>query len=359
MSVPSAEHPTVDRGTSDATLACVDVIIAARDCAATIERAVMSALAQEEVRTVIVVDDGSTDDTAAKARRCDPTGEHVVVKRLPASLGPSAARNAAIELSMTPWLAILDGDDFFLPGRIGMLLSAADDWDFVADDLLQVPEESIDNFNGASTVIGQSFPYGALTLEAFVLGNVTHRRGARKELGFLKPIIRRSFLARHGLRYHDRLRLGEDYALYARALAAGAQFCVLPTAKYVSIARADSISGRHTRQDLERFRDFDCELMEMRGLRSGERRALAKHYVSVDCRVQWLAAIEAIKARQHWRFLCTLFRSGAVARFVSARLLEEIWRRSRNVIAARSSANGQEKMPASAKLRQRDRGCLP
>ena len=41
-------------------------MIAARDRADTIERAIASALAQDEVRTVIVVDDGSTDDTAAQ-----------------------------------------------------------------------------------------------------------------------------------------------------------------------------------------------------------------------------------------------------------------------------------------------------
>lgn len=337
MSVLSADHPSVDGADSEATAACVDVIIAARDCAGTIERAVRSALGEPEVRAVIVVDDGSLDDTAEKARRCDPTGKRVVVKRLPANLGPSAARNAAIELSTAPWLAILDGDDFFLPGRIGMLLSAADGWDFVADDLLQIPEGSIDNLNGASTLIGPSFPCVALTLETFVLGNITRARGQRKELGFLKPIMRRSFLARQGLHYDERLRLGEDYAFYAWGLAARARFCIISGARYAAVTRADSLSTRHRREDLERFRDSDRELMKMGGLRPGERRALAKHYVSVDCRVQWLAAIEAIKARQHLRFLCTLFRSGAVARFVSARLLEEVWRRSRNAIAATRS----------------------
>ena len=92
----SIDKVVVDRGKSKAD-ACVDVLIAARDRADTIERAVQSALAQEEVRTVIVVDDGSTDDTAARAMRCAPDGSRLIVKRFSSSAGPSAARNVAMD----------------------------------------------------------------------------------------------------------------------------------------------------------------------------------------------------------------------------------------------------------------------
>ncbi len=53
------------------TIGCpssVSVIIAAHNSEATIERAVRSALAEPETADVIVVDDGSTDDTLAQAR---------------------------------------------------------------------------------------------------------------------------------------------------------------------------------------------------------------------------------------------------------------------------------------------------
>ena len=93
-------------------------MIAAWNRSDTIARAVLSALAQDEVRSVIVVDDGSIDDTAAMASQCDPEGRRVIVERLRSNMGPSAARNIAIEISKAPWLAILDGDDFFLPGRL-------------------------------------------------------------------------------------------------------------------------------------------------------------------------------------------------------------------------------------------------
>jgi len=55
--------------------------------------------------------------------------------------------------------------------------------------------------------------------------------------------------------------------------------------------RDDTISSRHSREDLERLRDSDVELLAKETLTASERRALKKHYVSVDCRVQWLVVL--------------------------------------------------------------------
>jgi len=327
-----SDHFVINGKTEGATTSCVDVVVAARDRADTIQRAVRSALAQEEVRAVIVVDDGSTDDTAARARECDLEGKRVWVERLRLSLGPSAARNIAIEKSQASWLAVLDGDDFFLPGRIRTLLTVADDWDFVADDLLQVPSDAPDNQDAMTTLLGASFKQRSLNLEQFILGNIPQHGLIRKELSFLKPLIRRSFLDRHKLRYDEALRLGEDYAFYARALAAGARFLVHPAAGYVSLVRPDSLSARHTRQELELYRDSDCKLIATSILTPNERRALAKHYSSVDCRVQLLNVIEAIKSGNGSQFLTAFFRSPAAALYITKCLLGEARRRSRTTL---------------------------
>src|SRR5262249_26344203 len=136
-----------------------------------------------------------------------------------------------------------------------------------------------------------------LNLEAFVRGNVRPHGVDRRELGFLKPLIRRAFVDRHRLRYDESLRLGEDYAFYARALALGARFLVVPAAGYVSVVRTDSLSARHSRQDLERLRDSNTALLAWPHLTAEERQALREHRESVDCRVQWLVVIEAVKSR--------------------------------------------------------------
>jgi succinoglycan biosynthesis protein ExoU len=326
---PLTDKLVIDRGRSNTVAPCADVLIAARDRADTIERAVQSALTQPEVSTVIVVDDGSTDDTLARAVKCDPHGKRLIVERLNLSAGPSAARNVAIEISKSPWLAILDGDDFILPGRIGKLLSLSADWDFIADDPLQIAEDRIGHETPTSMLSDASREPRRIDLEEFVRGNVARRGALRRELGFVKPLIRRSFLDRHGLRYDEGLRLGEDYALYARALASGARFRLVQAAGYVSVMRADSLSARHSKQDLERLRDSDCELMAITTLTLRERRALNAHYLSVDCRVQWLTVIEAFKSRHLVEFLTPFLRSPTVALYVATRLLEELCRRAK------------------------------
>jgi glycosyltransferase involved in cell wall biosynthesis len=61
---------------------------------------------------VIVVDDGSTDRTAAIARR------HRVIVLTQRNIGPSEARNAAIRHTAQPWIALLDADDVWRPDKL-------------------------------------------------------------------------------------------------------------------------------------------------------------------------------------------------------------------------------------------------
>jgi succinoglycan biosynthesis protein ExoU len=308
--------------------ACVDVVIAARDRSDTIERAVKSALMQPDVRTVIVIDDGSADDTAAIASRCDLNDERLIVRSLPLNRGPSAARNTALEFSTAPWICVLDGDDYLLPGRIAKLLAGATGRDFVADDLLQVHEQRIAWEAPVPVLFGSSFEPRPLDLEEFVRGNIRPHFVHRRELGFLKPLIRRAFIEQHRLRYDESLRLGEDYALYARALALGARFLIVPAAGYVSVVRSDSLSARHSRLDLERLRDSDTVLLAWPHLSAAERRALRKHREAVDCRVQWLVVIEAVKSQDYLRLVGTFLHSVNISIYLARRLLEEIGRRT-------------------------------
>jgi len=323
---PRARREAAEDSTAVVSSA-VDVIIAAWNRSDTIERAMLSVLTEPEVRHVIVVDDGSTDETADRARECGANDDRVIVERLSLSLGPAAARNVALEISTAPWLAVLDGDDFFLPGRIRRLLARADGWDFIADDVLQIHENRVDKQIPTPLLSDLEFEPWSLDLEHFVLGNIKRHDILRKELGFFKPLIRRSFLDYHHLRYDASLRLGEDYALYARALALRARFLVVPAEGYVSVLRHDSISARHEKRDLERFRDSDLELTANRRLTPRERRAVKRHYLSVDCRVQWLAVIEAVKCRGYAQLMAAFSRSPKVSLFLMMRLFDEVSRR--------------------------------
>lgn len=97
----------------------VSVIIPAYNDAAYIRDSIESALSQPGVE-VIVVDDGSTDDTPSIASAC----EGVRFMSIPHS-GPSKARNTGILAASGEWMVFLDGDDILLPGAVELLLDTA------------------------------------------------------------------------------------------------------------------------------------------------------------------------------------------------------------------------------------------
>ena len=93
----------------------VSVVIPAYNAGACLERAVCSVLAQShKVQEIILVDDGSLDDTAAVARKF---GKHVrLMQQIHA--GASAARNAGILAAQSTLVAFLDADDEWLPAKL-------------------------------------------------------------------------------------------------------------------------------------------------------------------------------------------------------------------------------------------------
>jgi glycosyltransferase involved in cell wall biosynthesis len=92
----------------------VSVIIPARDCAATLGRTLQALADQafDEPFEVIVVDDGSRDETAQVARR---HGSFVRLVQNERSLGPGAARNRGVEQARGAVLAFTDADCFPTP----------------------------------------------------------------------------------------------------------------------------------------------------------------------------------------------------------------------------------------------------
>lgn len=282
----------------------IAVVIAALNAERTIARAVTTALAEPEVAELIVVDDGSVDATAHVARSADDGTGRLKVHRLSRNSGPAAARNEGIARTTAPIIGLLDADDYLLPGRLERLLETSPEhWDMLADDILIVPEANVD-LEFDIRAIRRGDPIRWLKLREFVLANISRPKRSRGELGFLKPLMRRSFLEHHGLRYQEDMRLGEDYALYASALARGARFAQVGACGYVAIERADSLSGRHTTADLQRLVDFDerC-LHEFAGVSAADRDALSRHQAAM---LKKLAHSTVLDARRRWGRLWAL-----------------------------------------------------
>lgn len=91
----------------------ISVVIPAYNRAQYVVEAVRSVQAQTRTATeVIVVDDGSTDDTAQAARAAGAS----VIRQ--ANSGLPAARNTGIMAATNPWIAFLDDDDLWEPTKL-------------------------------------------------------------------------------------------------------------------------------------------------------------------------------------------------------------------------------------------------
>jgi glycosyltransferase involved in cell wall biosynthesis len=94
----------------------VAVVVPTFNRAHTIEASVASLLAERSVAVeVIVVDDGSTDDTVVRLERRGDPRLRVLVRE---HAGIAAARNAGIAASEARYVAFHDSDDLALPGRL-------------------------------------------------------------------------------------------------------------------------------------------------------------------------------------------------------------------------------------------------
>ena len=235
-----------DRSTDTAPL--VSVVVPAFDAARWLPRAVGSALAQnlsplgaDTALEVIVVDDASRDDTRAVAERLAAEDPRVRVVANPVNLGPGPARNHGLAEARGTWVAILDADDAYAPGRLAQLISRAEAegldvisdlpklWDIVANSPL--PEERQMPADGALV---------RLDLRGFLEETVPD--GGRLD-GKVKPVLRRGLVTSGLWRYPEESRVDEDFLLYYEVLRHGVVFGVLHERLYVFSTRFGAISG--------------------------------------------------------------------------------------------------------------------
>ncbi len=84
-----------------------------------LKRAVASVLRDQTVPAeIIIVDDGSTDGTDEIIRQDFPSVKYISQP----NQGPAAARNRGIEEAQGEWIAFLDSDDEWMPGKLAAQL---------------------------------------------------------------------------------------------------------------------------------------------------------------------------------------------------------------------------------------------
>ena len=102
----------------------VSILIPAFNSQEWIADTLRSALAQSwERKEIIVVNDGSTDQTLAIARQFESQGVRVITQ---SNQGAAAARNKALSLSQGDYIQWLDSDDLLAPDKIALQMKAVE-----------------------------------------------------------------------------------------------------------------------------------------------------------------------------------------------------------------------------------------
>jgi glycosyltransferase involved in cell wall biosynthesis len=277
-------------------------------------RSIGSALAQTERRCeVLVIDDASSDGTAAVVAHLAERDGRVRLLRNAVNRGPAASRNRGFAEARGDWIVLLDADDDFAPHRIERLIALGEQHaaDLVADNLLLCPENG--TAPAQAMIPAHALPAGRfLSLAAFVAGNVGSRRTPRVSYGFLQPIIRREFLQAHDLRYQESNRFGEDFLLYVACLLNGARWWVTPEAMYRYTVRPGSLTDVQSAADLQRIRSVEAALLRDDALLASDpdlAPALRRHKAVIDRFYYYRAFVDALRAHAASRALEVLFES--------------------------------------------------
>jgi glycosyltransferase involved in cell wall biosynthesis len=190
----------------------VSVIMPAYNAARLIAESIQSVIDQDYTHLeVIVVDDGSSDGTPEVAEQF---GERVRVLRQK-NAGPAAARNRGIAAAKGDFIAFLDADDVWLPGKIAMQVKYLQDhpdvgvvfggfsrWYAEADGSFATPPTPI-NLNTSLKLVSEhtGWIYKDILLDSVIC--------------IITAMVRRSVIDTVGA-FDESLVTGEDYDLWLR-----------------------------------------------------------------------------------------------------------------------------------------------
>lgn len=198
-----------------AEFADVSVVMPAYNAGLTVERALASIAAQTvKPKEVIVVDDGSSDDTVARIKAMAGRMNGIRLRAFTqANQGAGAARNRAVAAASGAWLAFLDSDDEWLPAKLQRSLEVSQAGDLVmsSHNLFNVgPEGESLNDSRARWLRDPADPYRTLFLRGFISSSTV--------------LVRREAVVAVG-GFDATLRSAQDYELWLAVLAqAGGRF---------------------------------------------------------------------------------------------------------------------------------------
>ena len=223
----------------------VSVLMPVYNAAPFVARAVRSALAQEVAGglEIVAVDDGSTDGTGAALAALAAEDGRLRVLSNDGNRGVAYTRNRAAAEARGGWLAVLDADDAYAPGRLARLVGVAEaeGVEVIADLLLYF---DLAAGEAARSQLPADGSLERLTLRRLLESAADLAGGL--DYGLLKPVFRRELVERGLWRYPEKVRHGEDFFAYLGLLGRGVPFGVLHEAHYIFSTRIGEQSGAYS-----------------------------------------------------------------------------------------------------------------
>ena len=244
----------------------------------------------------IVVDDASTDSTADLVAAMAAHDDRIRLVQLEQNAGPAAARNRGLEQARGDWIAVLDGDDLMVPGRLLRLTRQAAEVgaDIISDNLVSF-ENGDPRTASPYLALGKS---GWLTVERYLAQGAL--LGNEPDFGYLKPLFRAKAFRDHELRYDERLRVAEDDDLVLRALLAGLRYWLEHAEGYLYRRHGESISYRLLPTHALSMLKVSTERLA-RLESATHRRALQSRHEAIRRGLGFVLLVEALKARHPWK----------------------------------------------------------
>ncbi|GIH25452.1 glycosyl transferase [Acrocarpospora phusangensis] len=179
----------------------VSVLVPAYNCRAFLDRCLTSLLVQRVSKEIIVVDDGSTDESLALLELYARHHPAIRVISQEHTGAPGSARNRALSRARGRYVFFCDADDYLGPFALEKMLAMADR-------------------NGSDIVLGKVVGHGRRAPASMFRANADRvtLQGSTvyNNLNVFK-LYRKSMLERHRIRFDESLRVGEDmdFAVHA------------------------------------------------------------------------------------------------------------------------------------------------
>jgi glycosyltransferase involved in cell wall biosynthesis len=225
----------------------VSLVIATFNHGRLLPEALDSAIGQTlEGVEIVVVDDGSTDDTPAVLARY---GDRIRVVHQ-SNRGLAAARNTGLAAARGAYVSFLDADDVLMPTKLAEQIAVLEQAPAVGWTYCDVLIEA--TATGTAMRASERFGYAGRRLEGWLFPELIHGNF----IPAIAPLVRRTALDAAG-GFDERLAALEDWDLWLRlSLIAEARYSPAVLVRYR--VHPGGMSEDRSRMDENRFRVLDA-----------------------------------------------------------------------------------------------------